>query len=223
MEDWQLAQAEAYREQDSELRPRLAAALAAEAERPPLSGCDERVYDALEQAGVDRRQASATDVRRGGRRWDRLPEGCGITGLAPHQTLELESPNGNLVDIDEGIAALVELCWQLGIETDGSCQGDDVRQRAWLRFTSLDDCARFLTSVGAADARAAMFSAALETMTPGPLSPLNVEDRFWFYASPSHGVIPVGVSFDPLEIDLFAGLLLALSRPQQQTGPELAR
>jgi hypothetical protein len=216
MEDWRIAQAEAYTERDPELRPRLAAVLAAEAERPLLSGCDERVYDALEQAGVDRQEAIMTIARRGGQCWDRLPEGCNITGRSLHQTLELKSPDGSLIDIDEGIAPLVELCWRLGIETSGSCQGDDVRQRAWLHFPSLDDGARFLTSVDAADAREEMFSTVLEAMTPGPLSPLSVEDRFWFYTAPHYGPILIGVSFDPLEIGPFTDLLLALSRPQLQ-------
>ena len=223
MEDWRIAQEEAYREQDPQLRPLLRDALAGESERPSLSGLDERVYSALEQAGLERREAMAIDVRRGGRRWERLPDDGDITGRGVHRTVDLFDPrDGQPVSIDEGIAALVECCWALGITTTGSCQGDDRLRRAWLHFSTLDDCARFLDLAGAGDERPAMIRAALETMTPGPLAPLAVDERFWFYAMPNLYAISVGASFDPAEIPRFADLLLAhsLAPPASAPAPE---
>jgi len=224
MEDWRVAQEEAYREQDPELRPLLAQALTAEAARPLLSGLDERVYAAFESAGVDRREAIVTDTRRGGRKWDRLPEGCDITGVSPHGTARAVDVHSGLgLYVDEGIVPLLEACWWQGIETSGSCQGDNREQRAWLHFPTLDDCARFLTLVGAPEARAAMLAAALETMTPGPLSELQIADRFWFYASPRFDEIMVGVSFDPVELPDFAARLLSLAPELPQAAVALER
>lgn len=69
---------------------------------------------------------------------------AGMNRRAKHDTVALTAPDGEVVDIDEGIAPLVAALWRNGWTTFNSCE--DERGWVWIEMPGAD-VERFLTLV----------------------------------------------------------------------------
>ena len=64
--------------------------------------------------------------------------------MANHKQVEVYSPIYEcMIEVDEGIAELIQLIWDLGLQTNNSCQ-ENMPGIMWVSFPS-EDAERFLT------------------------------------------------------------------------------
>ena len=71
--------------------------------------------------------------------------------LKKHDTIDMVDLKGREVEIDCGIAGLIQLVWDAGISTEFSCEGDGYGDTFYISFTDRDDLAKFLAIVGRSD------------------------------------------------------------------------
>lgn len=65
--------------------------------------------------------------------------------MTEHRQIEILDPtSGYLIEVDEGIAALLKAIWDLGISTCNSCQ-ENKPGIAWIEFLQCKDAEAFLT------------------------------------------------------------------------------
>lgn len=62
------------------------------------------------------------------------------------QIAVLDTTSGYMIEVDEGIAALLKAVWDLGISTCNSCQ-ENKPGIAWIEFLECEDAEKFLTRI----------------------------------------------------------------------------
>ncbi len=67
--------------------------------------------------------------------------------VEPHRQVKLRHWTGRQINVDEGIAKLIELIWFFEIETCNSCQENKPRT-AWIEFKDVTGLKTFLNLVG---------------------------------------------------------------------------
>lgn len=65
---------------------------------------------------------------------------------SPYHLQKPARKDDQLIDVDHQLVEILEWCWEEGMETEFSCQGDD-REKGYIMFSSASDAEQFLAQV----------------------------------------------------------------------------
>ena len=58
-----------------------------------------------------------------------------------HKQIKITHPDGNIIEVDENLAELLEYCWSIGLKTVYSCQNNF--DKVYIQFVNIEDTAIF--------------------------------------------------------------------------------
>lgn len=158
----------------------------------------------------------------------------GITRRAKHATVPVAAPDGEMVEIDEGVAPLVAAMWKNGWTTFNSCEDDG--GWIWVEMPG-DDVEKFLTLVARKGSPDVAWGAQAACSRRG--HPFLLDDRnVWDLSAGAHDLnedydedgtevvrkgkpdiaVTVGVRFPPLHLDEVTAIVAGTRRARGRKG-----